>query len=181
MRLKKSSFWSKIPNWVWVLISLAVAIAIWLFAAYTWPLVFATPKAVVDAFISKAASGVLWGHVWASLSRVLSGFAIAFVVSIPVAFLMAWYDPFRHVVEPWIQFIRNIHPGGGTCVVAVYEKHYYRAGNRLTLTVVLDDFTGRTRVHCISGGGGEGLFRFDWGAAESFEGVVHDALSHYRL
>ena len=82
MRLKKSSFWSKIPNWVWVLISLAVAIAIWLFAAYTWPLVFATPKAVVDAFISKAASGVLWGHVWASLSRVLSGFAIAFVVSI---------------------------------------------------------------------------------------------------
>lgn len=73
MRLKKSSFWSKIPNWVWVLISLAVAIAIWLFAAYTWPLVFATPKAVVDAFISKAASGVLWGHVWASLSRVLSG------------------------------------------------------------------------------------------------------------
>ena len=54
-------------------------------------------------------------------------------------------------------------------------------GNRLTLTVVLDDFTGRTRVHCISGGGGEGLFRFDWGAAESFEGVVHDALSHYRL
>ena len=110
MRLKKSSFWSKIPNWVWVLISLAVAIAIWLFAAYTWPLVFATPKAVVDAFISKAASGVLWGHVWASLSRVLSGFAIAFVVSIPVAFLMAWYDPFRHVVEPWIQFIRNIPP-----------------------------------------------------------------------
>ena len=72
------------------------------------------------------------------------------------------------------------HPGGGTCVVAVYEKHYYRAGNRLTLTVVLDDFTGRTRVHCISGGGGEGLFRFDWGA-ESFEGVVHDALSRYRL
>ena len=73
------------------------------------------------------------------------------------------------------------HPGVGTCVVAVYEKHYYRAGNRLTLTVVLDDFTGRTRVHCISGGGGEGLFRFDWGAAESFEGVVHDALSRYRL
>ena len=29
--------------------------------------------------------------------------------------------------------------------------------------------------------GAVGLFRFDWGAAESFEGVVHDALSHYRL
>lgn len=89
MKLKKSSFWSKIPNWVWLLISLAVAIGIWLLAAATWPIVFATPKAVLDAFIDKAASGVLGGHVLASLSRVLAGFAIAFVVSIPVAFLMA--------------------------------------------------------------------------------------------
>ena len=73
------------------------------------------------------------------------------------------------------------HPGGGRCVVLVFEKHYYRAGNRLTLTVTLDDFTGKTRVHCASGGGGEGLFRFDWGASESFEGVVHGALSGYCL
>ncbi len=70
---------------------------------------------------------------------------------------------------------------GGTCTVDVYEKHYYRAGNRLTLTVILDDFTGRTRVRCISGGGGEGLFRFDWGASESFEDVVHQALAEFRL
>ena len=48
------------------------------------------------------------------------------------------------------------HPAGGRCVVLVYEKHYYRAGNRLTLTVTMDDFTGQTRVHCASGGGGEG-------------------------
>ena len=77
MKLKKSSFWSKIPNWVWLLISLGVAIALWLVAATLWPIVFATPKQVLDAFIDKAAS---------------------------------WYDPFRHVVEPWIQFIRNIPP-----------------------------------------------------------------------
>ena len=72
------------------------------------------------------------------------------------------------------------HPQGGRCVVLVYEKHYYRAGNRLTLTVVLDDFAGRTRVHCAGGGGGEGLFGFDWGASESFEDVVHRALEPYR-
>ena len=70
---------------------------------------------------------------------------------------------------------------GGTCTVDVYEKHYYRAGTRLTLTVILDDFTGRTRVRCISGGGGEGLFRFDWGASESFEDVVHQALAEFRV
>ena len=80
-----------------------------------------------------------------------------------------------------IDHYETSHPKGGTCVVAVYEKHYYRAGNRLTLTVILDNFTGHTRVHCISGGGGEGLFRFDWGAAGSFENVVHRALDDDRI
>lgn len=72
-------------------------------------------------------------------------------------------------------------PNGGSCIVLVYEKHYYRAGNRLTLTVVIDDFEGKTRVHSVSGGGGQGLFRFDWGAAESFSSVVWDALAEYRI
>ncbi len=71
-------------------------------------------------------------------------------------------------------------PQGGGFVVLVYEKHYYRAGNRLTLTVVIDDLTGRTRVHSVSGGGGEGLFRFDWGASKNFSGIVASVLSPYR-
>jgi len=72
-------------------------------------------------------------------------------------------------------------PNVGNCLVAVYEKHYYRAGNRLTLTVVMDDFEGKTRVHCVSGGGGEGLFSFDWGAAGSFSSIVSDSLAEFRL
>ena len=107
---KKSSMWSKVPSWAWALISFAAAVGLWMLASATWPAVFASPVQVWDAFVSRAVSGSLWPHVWASLSRVLMGFGIAFVISIPVAFLMAWYDPFRHLVEPWIQFIRNIPP-----------------------------------------------------------------------
>lgn len=71
----------------------------------------------------------------------------------------------------------TVNAGGvGQCAVLIYEKHYWRAGNRLTLTVTLDDFEGRTRLHYISGGGGEGLFRFDWGAADSFEKFLLDGL-----
>ena len=70
-------------------------------------------------------------------------------------------------------------PNGLKCLVMVYEKHYWRAGNRLTLTVTIDNMSGRTRVHTVGGGGGEGLFRFDWGASQSFEGVVQDALAPY--
>ena len=69
---------------------------------------------------------------------------------------------------------------GAVCLVSVYEKHYWRAGNRLTLTVTVDNLQGRTRVYLVSGGGGEGLFRFDWGASQSFESVVQDALAPYR-
>ena len=68
---------------------------------------------------------------------------------------------------------------GVRCIVLVFEKHYYRAGNRLTLTVTLDDLQNGTRVHAIGGGGGEGLFRFDWGASESFENVLSNALRPY--
>lgn len=107
---KKVPIWAKIPNWVWVLISLACAALLWFAANSAWPAVFASPIEVLDAAAERAASGVLWEHTWASLSRVLTGFGIAFIVAIPVAFLMAWYDPFRHIVEPWIQFIRNIPP-----------------------------------------------------------------------
>ncbi|MDY4041579.1 MAG: ABC transporter permease [Collinsella sp.] len=107
---EKVPLWSRIPNGVWVLVSAACAIGLWLVASHQLPAVFAPPQEVWAALVSKAESGVLLQHVWASLSRVLVGFGLAFVTSIPVAFLMAWYEPFRHVVEPWIQFIRNIPP-----------------------------------------------------------------------
>jgi hypothetical protein len=71
-------------------------------------------------------------------------------------------------------------PGKGHLVVLVYEKHYMLAGNRLTLTVTLDDFSGKTRVHWVSGGGGK-LLRFDWGASEGFENVVQNALAQWRV
>lgn len=67
---------------------------------------------------------------------------------------------------------------GAMCITAVFEKHYYRAGNRVTLTTVVDNAgaSGKTRVHCVGSGGGEGLFRFDWGASDSFEDSIRDAL-----
>ena len=72
-------------------------------------------------------------------------------------------------------------PDGKVCLVSIYEKHFWRAGNRLTLTATVDNLQGRTRVHLVSGGGGEGLFRFDWGASESFESCAIDALAPFRL
>lgn len=72
--------------------------------------------------------------------------------------------------------------GNGTMViVSVYEKHYYRASNRLTLTVVIDNLRNGTHIHVVGGGGGQGLFKFDWGASGSFEDTVMDALYKYVI
>jgi NitT/TauT family transport system permease protein len=56
------------------------------------------------------ARGVFWSDIASSLISAGVGFALGFVFGVPVAFLMAWYRPVRNIIEPWIQFIRNIPP-----------------------------------------------------------------------
>ena len=63
-------------------------------------------------------------------------------------------------------------------IVQVYEKFYLRAENRLILTVIIDNASGRTHIHAISGGGGE-FFKFDGGASENFEDSIYDAIYKY--
>ena len=66
-------------------------------------------------------------------------------------------------------------------IVLVYEKYYMRVNNRLTLTVTIDDFEGVTRVHYVGGGGGAGLLRFDYGAADGFSKQVTEIFSQYLV
>lgn len=64
------------------------------------------------------------------------------------------------------------HPAGGRCVVLTFEKYYFRADARLTLTAVLDDYTGKNRVFCtVSGNDG-----YDNGASAHFLTQVRRAL-----
>lgn len=65
--------------------------------------------------------------------------------------------------------------------VVIYEKHYYRADNRLTLTLTVDNLGSYTRVHAVGGGGGSGFFRFDWGASSNFADSVERALNQYKI
>lgn len=71
----------------------------------------ASPKQVVAALISESkANGRYFKDISISLQRVLVGFGLAFICSIPVSFLMGWYPKVRNLVEPWIQFLRTIPP-----------------------------------------------------------------------
>ena len=71
----------------------------------------ASPEQVLRALISESeANGRYFRDISISLQRVITGYFIAFLCAIPVAFLMGWYPVIRNLVEPWIQFIRTIPP-----------------------------------------------------------------------
>ena len=50
----------------------------------------------------------LWNDFVNSMICVACGFSLGFITALPVSFLMAWYTPVRKIIEPWINFIRNI-------------------------------------------------------------------------
>ena len=68
----------------------------------------------------------------------------------------------------------------GKCVVMVFEKHFMRNSSRASLTVTVDNLSGRTRISSVGSGGGNGmLFGFDWGAADDLENSAIEAVDEY--
>lgn len=109
---KKTSLLAQIPNRAWMILSVIAAFLLWILIASTEAggVIFAEPWEVFGKLVSKLQDGTLWPHIYISLFRVIVGFLCGFVASIPIAFLMGWYAPFRNLVAPWIQFVRNIPP-----------------------------------------------------------------------
>ena len=103
---------SKIPKKVWLLISLAVAMVLWTLLSINPKTARSFPNVIVviKAIKTMIGRGVFWQDISSSLISVTAGFAIGFILSLPTAILMAWYLPVRNIIEPWIQFIRNIPP-----------------------------------------------------------------------
>lgn len=72
-------------------------------------------KNAIPELMDDGASGdferyLLMKHIYWSFRRVLGGWALAFALAIPMAFLMGWYKTFRNIVDPWMQFFRTIPP-----------------------------------------------------------------------
>ena len=102
---------AQLMNAGWLLISLLVALLI----LYLLSINTKTQRAFpfvdkIFASIHKMAGerDALWGDFVSSMICVACGFSLGFVTALPVAFLMAWYVPVRKIIEPWINFIRNI-------------------------------------------------------------------------
>ena len=102
----------QIPAWGWLLISFLVAMALWFFLSVNEKTARSFPflPAILEALGTVIERGILLEDFTSSMISVVSGFALGFLTAVPIAFLMAWYMPVRNILEPWIQFIRNIPP-----------------------------------------------------------------------
>ncbi|RRQ27508.1 ABC transporter permease [Rhodococcus sp. Eu-32] len=70
--------------------------------------VFLPPFSVVaEAFVELVVNGQLWEHLSASLSRALTGFAVAIVVAVPLGVAIAWYKPVAEFLGPILELFRN--------------------------------------------------------------------------
>lgn len=110
---KRIDIVGKIPNWAWLMLSLLAALLLWTWLSVNPSTARSFPNAVkVFKSIGLMASKrkVLFKDISSSLISAGAGFALGFAIGVPVAFLMAWYRPVRYILEPWIQFIRNIPP-----------------------------------------------------------------------
>lgn len=111
MSNQKKSLKIGMPNMAYSLISLIAAIAFWVLISSTKAhVVFAKPSEVFAAMADLFESGKLFAHIKASLSRSLTGFALAFICALPVSFLLGWYKPLQLIFYPWIKFVKSIPP-----------------------------------------------------------------------
>lgn len=105
----KTRRWSP-GNLGWGVLSFAGGIGLWWLATLAGLSELPSPAAVLRRTVELALNGQLWGDMYASLRRVLIGFALGSVLAVPVGFLMGWYHIARAVIDPWIQFFRVIPP-----------------------------------------------------------------------
>lgn len=95
---------------VWLLISFCAAMLLWFVLSRGEATSRSFPFAdkVVPAVKTMIERGAFGKDIKSSMTCVAAGFGLGFITALPIAFLMAWYQPVQKIIEPWINFIRNI-------------------------------------------------------------------------
>jgi NitT/TauT family transport system permease protein len=82
----------------------------WIVVARNNSAIFPTPWQVVTGALELAEDGTLWEHIGASLFRVGTGFALAFLVAVPLGLWMGWVGNAFRALNPIFQMLRPISP-----------------------------------------------------------------------
>ena len=91
-------------------LAVCIGILAWGAAVTFGKVVLPGPLEVLGRTAELVRNGQLFTDLFASLQRVLTGFALGVALAIPVGFLMGWYKVARGLIEPYVQFFRMIPP-----------------------------------------------------------------------
>jgi NitT/TauT family transport system permease protein len=94
-----------------IVASVLVPLLVWVIAAATGrvPAQFLpSPAAVWQAGLDMARSGTLAADTWASVQRILIGFGLAIVVSVPLGLLMGGFTAGQALFEPVVGLLRYL-------------------------------------------------------------------------
>jgi ABC-type nitrate/sulfonate/bicarbonate transport system permease component len=67
-------------------------------------------RTLVRMCVEPYIGSTLWGHVYASLSVVMTGWLLAGIVGVPLGIGMAWWRKLRWIVFPLFQLVRPVPP-----------------------------------------------------------------------
>lgn len=103
---------NKTTHTILLVVSIFLGFLLWFLASLSPKVAsfLSTPAAVWKITIERIQGGYYFVDVWASLKRVLSGYALGMVFAIPAGFLMGWYRAVRSLSNAWLQFFRTIPP-----------------------------------------------------------------------
>lgn len=100
------------PAYLGILVGSALGIvAVWCALTYggiVGPLFLPSPTAVVRSGIALAADGTLAQNAAASLYVIVTGWALAVVVGVPIGILMGSFKAVEALIEPVIDFVRYL-------------------------------------------------------------------------
>ncbi|MGN0830523.1 MAG: ABC transporter permease [Candidatus Ornithospirochaeta sp.] len=112
--VKKRGFWGNVLYTVAPALSIVFLVLLWFFASKANSVLVPTPAAVFRRFLKtftvKISGQYIWGHIWASLRRVLIALAFSCGLGIPFGILIGWNKKAEATLGTLFELIRPIPP-----------------------------------------------------------------------
>ncbi|MDD2958588.1 MAG: ABC transporter permease [Lachnospiraceae bacterium] len=104
----------KIRDFVLSAISVIVLIALWCAVSTSKPDFFPTPMATIERLVKLFEKPIMkvsiWGHIFASLKRVLFAIGASIIIGVGLGLIMGWNKKVRAAIYPIIMTLRPIPP-----------------------------------------------------------------------
>lgn len=112
--LKKRSFIGNILYTIYPALSIVLLVLLWMYASSKNSVLVPSPKDVLDRFVKmfvvKINKKLIWGHIWASLRRVIIALCFSCGLGIPFGILIGWNKTADSTLGTLFELIRPIPP-----------------------------------------------------------------------